>query len=249
VAGGAEFSAQRASTDHGRVHAVGDRVGGGTKRDEHRPCWAYDEGLLAPARVDYSDRVPGSAVVVGLVTSRQRSPRSRSAAPDRRARTGLESARRRPHRVPVTRLPRVTRFGSSAAAAKRRPQPWIDPQRHLGGNRSRAGCPRPGRGLPGHGIVEGASLPGSQLAQGRRGYKMLTASFVSDRIRYCRDEGLSYLAIHNQSTSAVPTNGRTSGGTLRCWTSRIGSSASSSRSPTCSSTSRTRTSTRASDFV
>lgn len=32
---------------------------------------------------------------------------------------------------------------------------------------------------------------------GRRGYKMLTAEFVRDKILHCRDEGLAYLAVHN----------------------------------------------------
>lgn len=41
------------------------------------------------------------------------------------------------------------------------------------------------------------AVDGVDFVPGRRGYKMLTAGFVSDRIRYCRDEGLSYLAIHN----------------------------------------------------
>jgi molybdopterin/thiamine biosynthesis adenylyltransferase len=34
---------------------------------------------------------------------------------------------------------------------------------------------------------------------GRRGYRMLTASFVNEKIRYCRDEKLAYLAIHNHA--------------------------------------------------
>lgn len=32
---------------------------------------------------------------------------------------------------------------------------------------------------------------------GRRGYRMLTPEFVSEKIRYCRDAGLTYLAVHN----------------------------------------------------
>lgn len=38
---------------------------------------------------------------------------------------------------------------------------------------------------------------GVEFVEGRRGYRMLTAEFVSDRIRYCRDERLTYLAVHN----------------------------------------------------
>jgi molybdopterin/thiamine biosynthesis adenylyltransferase len=38
---------------------------------------------------------------------------------------------------------------------------------------------------------------GIDFVPGRRGYRMLTASFVSDHIRLCRDERLSYLAVHN----------------------------------------------------
>jgi hypothetical protein len=38
---------------------------------------------------------------------------------------------------------------------------------------------------------------GVDFVPGRRGYRMLTASFVNERIRWCRDEGLCYLAIHN----------------------------------------------------
>jgi molybdopterin/thiamine biosynthesis adenylyltransferase len=38
---------------------------------------------------------------------------------------------------------------------------------------------------------------GVDFVPGTRGYRRLTAEFVRDRIRYCRDEGLVYLAIHN----------------------------------------------------
>ena len=38
---------------------------------------------------------------------------------------------------------------------------------------------------------------GVDFVPGRRGYRMLTADFVGDRIRYCREEQLTYLAIHN----------------------------------------------------
>jgi molybdopterin/thiamine biosynthesis adenylyltransferase len=38
---------------------------------------------------------------------------------------------------------------------------------------------------------------GVEFVPGRRGYRMLTAEFVSEKIRYCRDERLTYLAVHN----------------------------------------------------
>jgi molybdopterin/thiamine biosynthesis adenylyltransferase len=38
---------------------------------------------------------------------------------------------------------------------------------------------------------------GVDFVPGRRGYKMLTAEFVRDRIGFCREERLTYLAIHN----------------------------------------------------
>lgn len=38
---------------------------------------------------------------------------------------------------------------------------------------------------------------GVDFVPGRRGYRMLTAEFVRDKIRYCRDEKLVYLAVHN----------------------------------------------------
>lgn len=38
---------------------------------------------------------------------------------------------------------------------------------------------------------------GVDFVRGRFGYRMLTAEFVSKQIRYCRDEGLTYLAVHN----------------------------------------------------
>jgi molybdopterin/thiamine biosynthesis adenylyltransferase len=40
---------------------------------------------------------------------------------------------------------------------------------------------------------------GIDFVPGRWGYRMLTAEFVSDRIAYCRDSGLAYLAVHNHS--------------------------------------------------
>lgn len=38
---------------------------------------------------------------------------------------------------------------------------------------------------------------GVEFVPGRWGYRMLTAQFVSERIAYCRDEALAYLAVHN----------------------------------------------------
>ncbi len=38
---------------------------------------------------------------------------------------------------------------------------------------------------------------GVDYVPGQRGYRMLTAEFVRDRIRYCRDQALGYLAVHN----------------------------------------------------
>lgn len=38
---------------------------------------------------------------------------------------------------------------------------------------------------------------GVEFVPGRRGYRMLTAEFVRDKIRFCRDEKLIYLAVHN----------------------------------------------------
>jgi len=38
---------------------------------------------------------------------------------------------------------------------------------------------------------------GKEYVQGERGYRMLTGAFVTEKILYCRDEGLCYLAIHN----------------------------------------------------
>jgi len=38
---------------------------------------------------------------------------------------------------------------------------------------------------------------GVDFVPGRRGYRMLTAAFVNEKIRHCRDENLTYLAIHN----------------------------------------------------
>ena len=33
--------------------------------------------------------------------------------------------------------------------------------------------------------------------RGQRGYRMLTAEFIRERVLFCRDEGLAYLAVHN----------------------------------------------------
>ena len=38
---------------------------------------------------------------------------------------------------------------------------------------------------------------GVDYVPGRTGYRMLTARFVADRARHCRDQGLAYLAVHN----------------------------------------------------
>lgn len=38
---------------------------------------------------------------------------------------------------------------------------------------------------------------GVQYVLGRTGYRMLTARFVLDHARHCRDQGLAYLAVHN----------------------------------------------------
>jgi ThiF family len=38
---------------------------------------------------------------------------------------------------------------------------------------------------------------GKDYVAGKRGYRMLKADFIADHIRYCGDEGLAYLAIHN----------------------------------------------------
>lgn len=38
---------------------------------------------------------------------------------------------------------------------------------------------------------------GVDYVAGQRGYRMLTAGFVSEKIRYCRDQNLAYLAVHN----------------------------------------------------
>src|SRR5438270_11705847 len=42
---------------------------------------------------------------------------------------------------------------------------------------------------------------GVDFVPGRRGYRMLTAEFVRDKIRHCRDERLVYLAVHNHGGS------------------------------------------------
>src|SRR5207245_290969 len=38
---------------------------------------------------------------------------------------------------------------------------------------------------------------GIDFVTGRRGYRMLTAEFVSEKIRHCREDQLTYLAVHN----------------------------------------------------
>ena len=38
---------------------------------------------------------------------------------------------------------------------------------------------------------------GKDYVVGKRGYRMLKADFIADRIQHCRDEGLAYLPIHN----------------------------------------------------
>ena len=38
---------------------------------------------------------------------------------------------------------------------------------------------------------------GVAYVPGRTGYRMLTARFVADHARHCRDQGLAYLAVHN----------------------------------------------------
>jgi ThiF family len=40
---------------------------------------------------------------------------------------------------------------------------------------------------------------GIDFVPGRRGYRLLTAEFVNEKIRHCRDDGSIYLAIHNHS--------------------------------------------------
>src|SRR5262249_9617294 len=46
------------------------------------------------------------------------------------------------------------------------------------------------------------AVDGVDFVPGRNAYRMLTASFVRDRIRYCRDERLTYLGIHNHGGGA-----------------------------------------------
>src|SRR2546428_232172 len=42
---------------------------------------------------------------------------------------------------------------------------------------------------------------GIDFVPGRWGYRMLTPQFVSEKIRYCRDQELIYLAVHNHGGS------------------------------------------------
>ena len=43
---------------------------------------------------------------------------------------------------------------------------------------------------------------GADYLPGERGYRMLTAAFITDKILYCRDEQLCYLAVHNHGGHA-----------------------------------------------
>ena len=45
------------------------------------------------------------------------------------------------------------------------------------------------------------AIDGIDFVPGKRGYRMLTAEFVRDKIMHCRDEGLVYLAVHNHGGS------------------------------------------------
>jgi hypothetical protein len=52
------------------------------------------------------------------------------------------------------------------------------------------------------------AVDGKDYVHGQRGYRMLTADFVRDAALYCRDEKLSYLAVHNHGgTDAVAFSG------------------------------------------
>jgi hypothetical protein len=42
---------------------------------------------------------------------------------------------------------------------------------------------------------------GVDFVPSKRGYRRLTAAFINDKIRYCRDHGLAYLAVHNHGGS------------------------------------------------
>lgn len=42
---------------------------------------------------------------------------------------------------------------------------------------------------------------GVDYVPGKRGYRMLTGAFVTQKIVYCRDQGLCYLAVHNHGGS------------------------------------------------
>jgi hypothetical protein len=42
---------------------------------------------------------------------------------------------------------------------------------------------------------------GVDYIQGQRGHRLLKASFVNEKIRYCRQQGLAYLAVHNHGGS------------------------------------------------
>ena len=60
-----------------------------------------------------------------------------------------------------------------------------------------AGIVRTGRGV--RLVVRHVFLAGDgvDFVPGKRGYRMLTPEFVNEKIRFCRDEGLAYLAVHN----------------------------------------------------
>src|SRR5262245_43001715 len=42
---------------------------------------------------------------------------------------------------------------------------------------------------------------GIDYLPGKRGYRMLSADFIAERIAYCREKRLAYLAIHNHGGS------------------------------------------------
>lgn len=60
-----------------------------------------------------------------------------------------------------------------------------------------AGVVRTGRGTRLLARELHVAVDGVDFVPGRRGYRMLTAEFVRDKIRHCRAEGLTYLAVHN----------------------------------------------------
>ncbi|WP_037614845.1 ThiF family adenylyltransferase [Streptomyces aureus] len=50
---------------------------------------------------------------------------------------------------------------------------------------------------------------GTDYVAGQRGYRMLTATFVGDRVRDCRSQGLAYLAVHCHGGSTRVSFSRT----------------------------------------